>query len=138
MLPLLIKKLKQKRTKTSFDDRLVSNPKPRNMVSSCEVLKTCFSMKSFKSEIGILLLSLISSLFFAFLFLDFYYFKIDFVLVGVFRELLTIPFLILQPILAIASILKILKKEQKTSTLSYVSLAILVISIFTTYYNFLT
>ncbi len=97
-----------------------------------------FIMKYYKSEISILSLSVISSLFFVFLFLNSYYFKIDFVLVGVFQELLTIPFLLLQPISAILLILKILKKKQKSSVIRYVSLAILVISIFMTYYSFLT
>ena len=55
-----------------------------------------------------------------------YYFSIDFVIIGVFRELLTIPFLLAQIVLLFLSI-RFLAKEKRLRLLFGISLTMLVI-----------
>jgi hypothetical protein len=54
------------------------------------------------------------------------FFKVDFVLIGVFRELLTIPFLITQIVFLILGIKHLMKNRERNilTTISIISLAV--------------
>jgi len=93
-------------------------------------------MKQSKLEIRIFTVTLISSLFFLFLYLNAIYLKIDAVFIGIFQEIFTIPFLLLQPILLINLIFKLYKKKLKFTIIIGLSLFILATSMITIYHSF--
>ncbi len=74
----------------------------------------------------ILINSVISSYFFV-LYCNTYYLKFDFVLVGVIQELLTIPFLLAQPIFFVISIRHLFTVKNKILLVSVILLAIVMI-----------
>jgi len=72
-----------------------------------------------------------------FIYLNSTYIKSEFVLIGVIQELLTIPCLLLQPILLFIALLKLFKGNYKRKGYLIVASSILLISIVTTWISFL-
>ena len=67
--------------------------------------------------------------YFCLLFLNFYFIKANFILIGVFQELMTFPLLFLyQPMLLVLSILHCIKDKFRIKTYSFWSFLILLIS----------
>ncbi|WP_156112489.1 hypothetical protein [Lacinutrix jangbogonensis] len=87
------------------------------------------NIRKISSEKIILGLGLLALLFLLLLYLNNHYFHFDFVLIGVFQELLTIPCILLQPLLLLFSIRGLYKKKFKENKYAYAAIAILTIGI---------
>ena len=85
-------------------------------------------IKKISSDVLVLYGSIISFIYFITL-LIISHFKIRFVLIGVFVELLTIPFILLLLFLTFYSIRKIFKGKMDAKSNSFISLAILITTI---------
>ena len=77
-------------------------------------------------EKAVFLVSLATSLFLLAIYLNYSVFQSDFVLIGVFQELLTIPCFLAQPVLLILAGRTFIKSKFKFQTFSFVSLLIVV------------
>jgi len=95
-------------------------------------------MKTNAIQIKKLLLyaSIFTSLFFLLLYMNIVYFKSSFVLIGVVQELLTIPFLLIQPVLLVLTFKGLMKDSYNVISYSFLSVAILVTSISMTWTSF--
>lgn len=94
------------------------------------------NFKSLKASKVIFLFSILTTLFFTFLFLNDCCIKSDFVLIGVVQELFTIPCLLLQPTLLFIVLLKIFKGNHQGKTYLLFSGFILLTTIIATWMSF--
>ena len=85
----------------------------------------------------ILLFSVLTTLFFALLFLNNSYIKSDFVLIGVVQELFTIPCLLLQPTFFFIAVKRLFKVKGQGMLYLLFSILILLISITVTWISFI-
>jgi len=84
--------------------------------------------KKIRKDKALLILSLFVFLYFAFLILI-YELKYDAVIIGVFREMLTIPFMVLLLILLVLSTITFIKEKFKIKSYAFYSLIILLFTL---------
>jgi cytochrome c oxidase subunit IV len=84
--------------------------------------------KKIRKDKALLILSLFVFLYFAFLILI-YELKYDAVIIGVFREMLTIPFMVLLVILLVLSTITFIKEKFKIKSYTFYSLIILLFTL---------
>lgn len=84
----------------------------------------------------VLYASILTSLFFLMLYLNNVHFKSSFVLIGVFQELLSIPFLLIQPVLLVLAFKGLIKESYNVLSYSFLSVAILLTSMSITWASF--
>lgn len=84
----------------------------------------------------VLYASVLTSFFFLMLYVNNAYFKSNIVLIGVFQELLTIPFLLIQPVLLVLAFKGLIKESYTILSYSFLSVAILLISMSITWASF--
>jgi len=77
----------------------------------------------------VFLLSILISFFFFFLFLNSYLFNLDFIIIGVFQELLTIPFMIGELLLLICSIIGFAYDKFLLKSYAFSSIILLIVNI---------
>ncbi|MEH6535438.1 MAG: hypothetical protein V7719_03525 [Psychroserpens sp.] len=80
--------------------------------------------------------SMITSLFFLMLYFNTVYFKSTFALIGVFQELLTIPFLLIQPVLLVLAFKGLIKESYNVLSYSFLSVVMLLASMSITWSSF--
>jgi hypothetical protein len=85
-------------------------------------------MKQILNDKYLFLASLMIALFFTFLYLNNYYFKLDFVLIGVFQELLTFPTMFFQVILLVIACMNFISNKYSLKSYSIWSVGILLTS----------
>jgi hypothetical protein len=85
-------------------------------------------MKQIFNDKNLFLVSLMIALFFTFLYLNHYYFKIDFVLIGVFQELLTLPTMVFQVVLLVIATMNFVSNKYALKPYSILSMGILLTS----------
>lgn len=80
----------------------------------------------------ILYASLITSIFLLFIYLNATIFKLDFVLIGVFQELLTIPCILVQPVLLLLSLIRFFRIKFKIKSYAFcTSIISLIVTVLT-------
>ena len=89
-----------------------------------------------KKDYYILLLSLLTLIYFTFLFLNAYHLKYDFFIIGFFRELLTIPFMLGAVVLFVFALKSVLANKISIRNYSIWSLLILTVIIIVTVGSF--
>lgn len=88
------------------------------------------------SKTFVLYASIFTSLFFLMLYINNVHIKSNFVLIGVLQELLTIPFLLIQPVLLILAFKGLIKASYNVLSHSFLSVAILLTSMSITWASF--
>lgn len=81
-------------------------------------------------------LSILTSLFFLFLYVNNVYLKSDFVLIGVLQELFSILFLLTQPVLLVIACRAFIKNVFKLNSYSFITILVLLTSIGLTWLSF--
>ncbi len=79
------------------------------------------------------LASLVIVSFFGFIYLDTYYFKIDFVLIGVFREMLTFPLMLLQVVILVLAFKNLISTKYSFKNYSIWTVGLLLSSLVLTW-----
>ena len=94
--------------------------------------------KTANSDRVIFYLSVLTSLFFLFLYINNVYLKLNFVIIGVLQELFSILFLVTQPILLVFACKVYIKNAFKIKSDSFITILILIPSIGLTWMSFFT
>ena len=82
-------------------------------------------MQNVLNEKQVFSISVFLLLYFSFLFLNFTYFNLDFVLIGVFQELLTLPAMLVTLVLFVLLVVATFKKQYTLQNYIYGSMVIL-------------
>lgn len=95
-----------------------------------------FTHTTQKNEIRIFLLSIILIIYFGFLFLNVYVLKLEYTLIGVFQEILTIPLMLLSPVLLVFSIRNFIAKRYAIVSYAFLTIILLISLIIVTWGSF--
>lgn len=86
---------------------------------------------------SLLCISIITSMFLLLIYLNSKIFKIDFVLIGVFQELLTIPSILAQPVLLFLSLRKLISIKFKMKSYAFFTSIISLVTMILTWGSFI-